>query len=659
MNRLSARLCMFLAFASFGFQAIAQDSKEKESKENTELKEQVFENNQAIFDDFMDSRGNMYRTASGKPGPKYWQNYADYEIEATLDANAQTLTGKVTITYTNNSPETLDFIWLQMEQNRFVETARGAMTTPISGSRYSGDVEGGYEISNVQVDGKKIQQSSYLINDTRMQVMLPESMDSDGDEVSISMNFKFKIPEYGMDRMGKLKAEDGIIYSMAQWYPKVAVFDDVQGWNTLPYLGAGEFYLEYGDFDYEITVPYNYVVMGSGTLMNPKEVLSETQRERLEKASKSDETVYIIKPEEVGSAATHPTSTGTQTWHFEMENTRDVAFAASKAFVWDAAKINLPSGAPSLAQSVYPKEVSDDKAWGRSTEYVKASIEFYSETYFEYPYANAINVASNVGGMEYPGIVFCGWKAKEGRLWGVTDHEFGHIWFPMIVGSNERKFPWMDEGLNTFINHYSTKNFNNGEYYQPMNQRAMLYYMNLPNRETISTYPDVVGLRNLGFTAYYKPAMGLFLLREYIVGPKRFDRAFKSYIETWAYKHPQPSDFFNFMENVVGEDLSWFYEGWFYTNRNIDIEVDDVKAHEDGYVITVSNEAGIPMPVVLLVTYSDGSKEEIRLPVEIWQRNDEWDHLLRTDKTVEKVVFDPNNLVPDIDESNNVWKAAE
>lgn len=656
MKKLTTKVFLLLAFSVCSFQAQAQEDSQQK---NEELQEEIYQNNQEIFNDFKDPRGNVYRTASGNPGPKYWQNHADYEIAVTLDDQNHTITGKVTIEYTNNSPETLDFIWFQMEQNRFTKTSKGTLTTPIGGNRYSGNVYGGYEISNLQVNGEKIAASNYVINDTRMQVILPEPLEGDGEETTISMNFKFKIPESGMDRMGRLDTKNGTIYSLAQWYPKVAVFDDVQGWNTLPYLGAGEFYLEYGDFDYKITVPYDHIVVGSGELVNPKDVLTQTQQDRLEKAAGSDETVYIIKPEEVGDPSTRPTNSGMLTWHFEMENARDVAFASSKAFVWDAAKINLPSGEPALAQSAYPVEVASNAAWGRSTEYVKGSIEFYSETYYEYPYTNAINVASHVGGMEYPGIVFCGWQAKGGSLWGVTDHEFGHIWFPMIVGSNERKYPWMDEGFNTFINYYSSKNFNNGEYFSPMKQRAIKYYMTLPKTEPISTYPDVVGLRHLGFTAYYKPAMGLFLLREYILGPDRFDRAFHSYIETWAYKHPQPTDFFNHMENVVGEDLSWFYEGWFYSNRTIDIKVDEVKKDEAGYIITVSNQAGIPMPVVLRISYTDGSAEKVRLPVEIWQRNDVWDYLLHTDKTVEKVLFDPEKLVPDVNESNDVWKAGE
>src|SRR5690606_20416603 len=282
---------------------------------------------------------------------------------------------------------------------------------------------------------------------------------------------------------------------------------DVQGWNVEPYLGAGEFYYDYGDFDYKITVPYDHIVVGSGELQNPREVLSPKDRERMQAAMKSDETVFLIKPEEVNDPSIRAKQNGTLTWHFKMENTRDVAFGSSKAFIWDAARINLPSGKKIIAQSAYPRESAGEEAWGRSTEYSKASVEYYSEKWYEYPYASAINVAADIGGMEYPGLNFCSWKSKGAGLWGVTDHEFGHNWFPMIVGSNERKYAWMDEGFNTFINHYSTLDFNNGEYPSRLNRtrNATNWFVN-PNREGIDTYPDVANLQNLGMIAYYKPA---------------------------------------------------------------------------------------------------------------------------------------------------------
>ena len=624
--------------------------------------QEVTPNNQGEFNPIMYRQGSAFRTASGKPGAEYWQNDADYTIDATLDPDTNTITGKVTMTYYNHSPESLDYIWMYVEQNRFTEDSRGTLTTPIMGNRYSGDTDGGYAISNLQAKvGKRGDVSTkYLISDTRMQVFFEEPIPAKKGVATVAMNFSFKIPQAGMDRMGRLDTQNGVIYSIAQWYPRVAVFDDVKGWNTEPYLGAGEFYVEYGDFTYSITIPSEYIVAGSGELENPKDVLTSTVLDRWEQAKKSEERVYLIKPDEVPyGTSVRPTMDGMLTWKFSMKNTRDVVFAASKAFVWDAARINLPSGKKAMAQSVYPVEVAGDDAWGRSTEYTKGSIENYSKQWFEFPYPNAINVASNVGGMEYPGIVFCGWESKGADLWGVTDHEFGHNWFPMIVGSNERLYPWMDEGFNTFINHYSTVAFNKGEYPSDLLQgRKRLGYYTKSDREGIDTYPDVVNTRNLGYTAYFKPALGLMMLREYVLGAERFDYAFKTYIDTWAFKHPQPADFFNTMENAAGENLDWFWRGWFYGNGNIDLAINGVQQYKGAYVIILENRGDMPMPVIMNVEYTDGSSETKTLPVEIWQRGNSWNYLLRTDKQLKSVEIDPKKLLPDVNSSNDSWPSS-
>lgn len=619
--------------------------------------EEVVPNNQELFDDFLYRRGNQYRSALGIPAHNYFQNQADYVIEADLDDQTGILKGEITLSYTNNSPEELPFIWMYLEQNRFTEDSRGTLTTPVMGNRYKGDTDGGVKISDFSAKVKTVL-TDYYITDTRMKVIFKEPIPAKGGKATVSMNFEFKIPNSGMDRMGQLQTQNGTVYALAQWYPRVAVFDDVSGWNTEPYLGAGEFYCEYGDFDYKITVPYNHIVVASGALQNPKEVLTSTQIERFNQASKSDKTVMIITTDEVNKPQiTRPKQSGKLTWHYKMENTRDVAFATSTAFIWDAARINLPNGKTALAQSVYPIESDGQNAWSRSTEYTKASIEFYSDWLFEYPYPTAINVACNVGGMEYPGVSFCRYSARGEGLWGVTDHEFGHNWFPMIVGSNERKHAWMDEGFNTFINHYSTKNFNKGEYPSDEDKgRNRVGWMTWKNREAVHTFPDVAKSYNLAYTAYYKPATGMVLLREYILEPEIFDEAFKGYINTWAYKHPQPTDFFNYMENATGENLNWFWKSWFYTNGNIDLAIDTVEKKANGTHITFLNNGEIPMPVIFEVTFEDGSKETKKLPVEIWQRGSQWTHLLKTDKTVTKVQIDPQGFLPDKNDKDNVWE---
>jgi len=559
------------------------------------------------------------------------------------------------MTYHNNSPQELNYIWMYVEQNRFTEESRGTLTTPIQGNRYSGDVDGGIAITNVKVKGNDV--TKFLINDTRMQVFFEKPLKGNGGKAVVSMNFEFKIPEAGMDRMGRLTTEKGVTYSMAQWYPRVAVFDDVVGWNVEPYLGAGEFYVEYGNFDYKVTVPYDHIVAGSGELVNAKEVLTKQQLTRWEQAKNSDKTVFLINADEAGkSTVTRPVQSGKVTWHFKMNNTRDVAFASAKNFIWDAAKINLPSGKKAVAQSVYTEESAGPDAWGRSTEYTKASIEHYSKMWFEYPYPNAVNVASNAGGMEYPGMSFCSANSVGADLWDVTDHEFGHNWFPMIVGSNERRYAWMDEGFNTFINYYSTVNFNNGEYKSDIaKSRNRVAWFKSKYREGLDTYPDVARSMNLGFTAYYKPATGLIMLREYILGHERFDNAFKAYIRAWAFKHPQPTDFFNAMDNGAGENLNWFWKGWFTGTANIDLGISKVSENKDAYIITFTNKGDMPAPVVFKVVYEDNTSEIKILPVEVWQRGNEWDYLLRTTKKLKAVDIDPGRFVPDINNQDNSW----
>ena len=390
--------------------------------------------------------GTISRAATGEPNVGYWQNKADYQISASLNDETNQISGTVTITYKNNSPHALPFLWLQLDQNLFNKESRGQARMPLnSRSRYGdskSDFNGGYKISAVKLVNENAD-ANYIITDTRMQIRLPKAMKAGGDLIKIKIDYSFTLPNYGADRCGILETNNGNIFAVAQWFPRMCVFDDVEGWNTLPYLGPSEFYCEYGDFDVTITAPSSHIVVCSGELLNEAEVLTATQLSRMAQAKKSDKTVIIRSASEVTDPASRP-KLKTLSWHYKINNARDVAWASSKSFIWDAAKMNLPGGKTSLAMSVYPVESDGAKGWGRSTEYTKGSIENYSKRWFEYPYPCAVNVASNIGGMEYPGIVFCGYKATEGDLFGVTDHEFGHTWFPMIVGSNERKYGWMD-----------------------------------------------------------------------------------------------------------------------------------------------------------------------------------------------------------------------
>ena len=446
------------------------------------------------------------------------------------------------------------------------------MRLPAEGASRYGDVtssvEGGYNISAVKVNGNT---ADYLITDTRMQLRLKDAMKPNGDVLKIQIDYTFKIPDDGADRFGIQPTTSGNIYTIGQWYPNMCVYDDVQGWNTLPFLGAGEFYCEYGDFDFTITAPASHVVVASGELQNASEVFTPAQVQRLDEAKKSDKTIIIRSDKDVADAVASA-KTGTLSWHFKMKNTRDVSWASSRAFILDGVKINLPSGKTALAMSAYPNESKSNKAWGRASEYIKGSIESYSKRWFEYPYPVMVNVASQVNGMEYPGIIFCNYRSAGSGLFGVTDHECGHSWFPMIVGSNERKYGWMDEGFNQFINSLSHDDFNKGEYKNTDTRSlgAISGYFFSDGTEPIMSTPDAMKEANIGKMLYFKPEQGLKLLRNQLVGEKRFDFAFRQYIEKWAYKHPSPWDFFRAMDNGTGEDLYWFWKAWFIENYKLD-----------------------------------------------------------------------------------------
>ena len=598
------------------------------------------------------------RSAAGVPGPGYWQNSADYKIAVSLDDVANKITGDVEITYKNNSPDKLPFLWLQLDQNSFNTQSRGGKTTPISGGRFGNlAFEGGYKIESVTIDGKP---ANFIVEDTRMQIRLASPLAEKVGTAKIKIAYSFTSPENASDRMGIQQTKNGAIYTVAQWFPRVCVYDDIEGWNVLPYLGAGEFYLEYGNFEYSINAPASHIVVGSGELLNPTEVYTADQVKKWAAAANSETTVVIRSAAEVTDPASRPAK-DRLTWKFKCNNARDVAFASSKAFILDACRINLPSGKKSLAVSVYPVESDGKDAWARSSEYVKASIEHYSNWLYEYSYPVATNVAGIVSGMEYPGIIFCGYKDKTASLWGVTDHEFGHNWFPMIVGSNERKFAWMDEGFNTFINFYSTDAFNKGEYKnRKFDMHTIAKSMFRETADPIMSIPDVIQTRNLGWEAYNKPGFGLRILRENILGADRFDYAFKNYIAKWAFKHPTPMDFFRAMEDGAGEDLGWFWRAWFYELWRLDQSVKDVDYVEQdpakGAVITIENLDKMAMPAVVEVELTSGEKERFTFPVEIWQRGSTWTFRTSTKLPIKSVVIDPDHSFPDMDSKNNTWK---
>ncbi len=626
----------------------------------------IYNKNQVFDPSFLSRGGTEFRSADGAPGPKYWQNSADYSIHATLDEKDTTLKGNVTINYTNNSPDELKYLWLQLDQNLFNPDSRGAATTLVTGDRFDvkGYTKGGYHIESASVVYKgKSYKIEPVITDTRMQLRLPFTVKGNGDKIEVKVNYWFSIPQYGADRMGRLYTKNGVVYQLAQWYPRMCVFDAVKGWNTLPYMGLGEFYCEYGNFDYYVTVPAGMIVAGSGVLQNPEKVLTSTEIKRLDEARKSDNTVSIIKDNEVGKSSTRPAKKGMLTWHFKMHDSRDVSWTASRAFIWDAARINFPSGRKGIAMAVYPEESKGYDAYGRSTQYLKQSIEFYSKTYFEYPWNSAVVVAGVALGMEYPGIVFCSYKIGKASLWHDVTHEIGHNWFPMIVGSNERSFMWMDEGMNTFINGYASSWFNHGEYGDTTNRSILRMARTLQRgKDPLMTPPEAISLRDYG-QYYYKTAAALNILRNSVIGPERFDYAFRTYIHRWAFKHPQPIDFFRTMNDAAGDDLNWFWKEWFYETWKLDQAVKSVTYVNDnpadGALITIENKQQMALPVTVKVTEENGNSQTIKLPVNVWQRDIDWTFKYNSTSKIKSVILDPGGELPDIDRKNNTWEAGK
>ena len=606
---------------------------------------------------------NVYRGAEGKPGPDYWQNRVDYAIHATLDPATHGIAATVTIDYTNNSPTALDVLWLQLDQNIYRPESRGALSR---GGVPGGQTDGmTMDSVTVALPGHAPIAVTPLISDTRAQLTLPTAL-AHGAKAVVTIRYHYTVPgkAFGGRTSWGTTASGAEVYDIAQWYPRMAVYDDIRGWDTAPYLGQ-EFYLEYGDFDYWVTLPAGMVVAGSGALQNPADVLTNTERQRLAKAATSDAAVLIHGPAEIAGAP----STGTRTWHFRMENTRDVAWSASRDAVWDAARIDLPGGKTSLAMSFYPLESQGNAKWGRSTEYVKDTVERMSARWYTYPWPAAINVAGPSTGMEYPGIVFDGPDDAGKELFWITAHEIGHSWFPMIVGFDERRHAWMDEGFNTFIDTFESDDFNRGEYgpkrdseYAPGGGNPVdeiLPILADADAPPILSRADTVTEKYRHAVTYFKSALGLRLLRDEILGPERFDPAFRRFIAAWAHRHPQPADFFRAMESDTGEDLSWWWRGWYANNWEMDLAVTGVSTAKDGTpLVRVQSCDRLVMPATLRVTYADGHVVDIRLAAETWIRQTATDVPVPAGDIV-RAQLDPDHRLPDRNRANDIMTMAQ
>jgi len=544
---------------------------------------------------------NSYRTASGAPGHKYWQQQADYQIKVKLDDAKQKLTASETITYTNNSPDTLTYLWLQLDQNRFSrdsldkttrtsnvrngdnpKTTFGSMRNRIQSTKH----DGGYEITKVA--DRRGKGMKYIINNTMMRIDLAKGL-KPGKSIEFSIDWNYQVREQkvlgGRAGFEYFKEDDNYLYEIAQWFPRMAAYYDVYGWQNKQFLGNGEFALEFGDYDVKITVPADHIVAATGELQNAKRVLTSTQRKRLAKAKTADKPVIIVTQEEATENEKEK-SAKMKTWHFKAENVRDFAWASSRKFIWDAQGYS-EGDIDTMAMSYYPKE--GNPLWERySTEAIVHTIEHYNKYSLQYPYPVSISVNGPVGGMEYPMITFNGPRPTKDKktgeltyskrtkygLIGVIIHEVGHNYYPMIVNSDERQWTWMDEGLNTFVQFLAEQAWEEKYPSRRGPARKIVDYMKSSNQVPIMTNSE--SILQFGNNAYGKPATALNILRETIMGRELFDFAFKEYAERWKFKRPTPADLFRTLEDASAVDLDWFIRGWFYTTDHVDISLDQV-----------------------------------------------------------------------------------
>ncbi len=708
---------------------------------------------------------NVYRTASGAPGHEYYQQQADYNMSITLDDETQRIYGEETITYTNNSPDELRYLWVQLDQNM---RAQNSMTQQIkTGGIFNDrtgtpqtafnqlknsqfyDFDGGFKLDYVQTtSGSNLR---YTINNTMMRVDLPSPLRK-GQSFSFKIKWWFNINDR-MDIGGRsgyeyFEEDDNYLYTIAQFFPRMAVYNDVEGWQNKQFIGQGEFTLPFGDYKVSITVPTDHVVASTGTLTNASRVLTSTQRSRLAKAEKSFDDPVIIVTQDEAIEAEQNKAKSTKTWVFEAENVRDFAFATSRKFIWDAQAVDI-NGKTTMAMSYYPKE--GNPLWEQySTRVVAHTLKVYSKFTVDYPYEKAISVHTKWIGMEYPMICFNGGRPEadgtysEGTKYGmigVIIHEVGHNFFPMIINSDERQWTWMDEGLNTFVQYLTEQEWDHEYPSRRGPAHKIVPYMSGPKEEMVPIMTNSESVLQFGNNAYGKPATALNILRETVMGRELFDYAFKEYSRRWAFKHPSPADFFRTMEDASGVDLDWYWRGWFYTTDHVDIALKDVqwyqmstqnpdiekpfqeakaeeadahigkprnsvirtmvdevpetrdfynsynpyavseadreayKRYRDGltaeeaalldaghhfYGLTFENQGGLIMPLVLRFTLEDGQEEVVRIPAEVWLKNeDEFTKWFNFTQPVVQITLDPFLEMADTDRSDNYWPALQ
>ena len=700
---------------------------------------------------------NSNRLASGAPGPNYWQQRADYHIKVILDDKNQRLIGSETINYQNNSPHTLNYLWVQLDQNRFDPNSEelliqeapgldGMSFNRLKSQLYRQSFKGGHQIKKVtDSKGEKIK---FSIIGTMMRIDLKKSLTPKSNYV-FNIDWEYNIIDADLNRARGgyeyFKEDKNYIYEIAQWFPRMAAYTDYTGWQNKQFLGSGEFTLEFGNYKVEITAPEDHIVAATGELQNTNSVMSDTQLDRWNKAKKNGDITFIVTPEEAKknqSKKTKPTKN--KTWIFKADNVRDFAWASSRKFIWDAKYHEFVKGKKAWAMSFYPIEA--EPLWSKySTESVAHTLDVFSKFTFDYPYPVAISVNGPVFGMEYPMICFNGPRPeKDGTysestknaLIGVVIHEVGHNWFPMIVNSDERQWTWMDEGINTFLQFLAQAEWQQKWSSGRGKPKSITGYMSSSKQRPIMTNSE--SIHQFGSNAYSKPAAALNVLRETVMGREVFDYAFKEYSKRWMFKRPEPADFFRTMEDASGKDLDWFWRGWFYTTYNVDVGIKSLRLYEIDtknpdiekpiqktkrdelnakdlidirnkplpkavdknkklldfynkydpldvtdadrreynkwikdldseelkllslrkkfYVIELENIGGLVSPVILEIDYKNAKSETIRIPAEIWRKNnDNVRKMIISDKEIVQIEVDPLLETADTDRYNNFW----
>ena len=714
-----------LLFSAF-FVAASTFGQEKEKK-----KTQKGHTDQNKFRQMKDvlATPNAIHTASGAPGHQYTQQKVDYVMDIRLDEATNRIYGDENITYHNNSKDHLEYLWVQLDQNMRADDSKtpdanseGAsiFITPNNFKKsYMKEKKGfGFNIETVESNGKKL---SHFINRTMMRVNLPKAL-APGEVFEFRIKWNYLVNNYRKDggRSGYESFPDGNNnYTIAQFFPRLCVYDNVEGWQNMQFWGRSEFALEFGDYDVKLTVPADHIVDATGDLQNPKEVLTKEQIKRFAKARKSFDKPVMIVTQKEAEKAEKGRSTKTKTWHFNAKRVRDFAFASSRKYIWDAMATDI-NGKTVMAVSMYPKE--GNPLWEQhSTRAVANALIEYSKLTFDYPYSKAISVSAEDQGMEYPMICFNFGRPKadgtysdrtKKRMVGVITHEVGHNFFPMIVNSDERQWTWMDEGLNSFVEILAELKYD-PELFAINPAQGITRYMggDQSNLSPIMSQGDYV--KQFGPNAYTKPAAGLYMLRKTIMGPELFDHAFRTYSKRWMFKHPTPADFFRSMEDASGMDLDWFWRGWFYTTDVTDIGIKSVKplyltnkpservkklkeqyksyfdnlgelvyitdkkedanpdamnAHVENakdvptylYQVEFDKPGGLVMPIIVELTYADGTKERKTFPAQIWRMDDNSvKKVFASTQEIKSIKIDPDLETADVDTSNNSWPKKE